>query len=312
MKSPRLLWILLIAAAAHPLDAAQATLSASTLTATIGEQVELRLIARSLETVAAMKVSLPAGDFEVIRRYSQPMIRTSEWRTFEQVLTIAFFKTGEFTVGPLTIELLAAKTVVEKEQSNTVTIRILSLLGAADRDIKPLKKPLAIRGNPLHLLKYAAAAGLILLLAVCLLLLKRKRQNNFFSPPTPRPEPEIELELRIRELWQLRLAQKGEYKLFFIRLGKIIKRFLNRCYGFNADDLTSSEVMARLEGGEKDTGLVARFATIFTQADLVKFAEQVPETSAIDSLARDIAMVIEKYKERRNWENEANHVQTGR
>jgi hypothetical protein len=312
MKALRLFWILLAAVAACPLDAAQATLTASTLSATVGEQVELRLIARSLESVDQMKVSLPTGDFEVLRRQSQPMIRTTDWRTFEQVFTIAFFKTGEFAVGPVTIELLAAKTVIEKEQSNAVTIRVRSLLGPDDRDIKPLKKPLAIRGNPLHLLKYAAGAGLILLLAVWLLLLRRKWRKKPSGTETVLPEPEIELEQRVNDLWQRRLTQKGEHKLFFIRLGEIVKRFLSRRYGFNADDLTSSEVLARLGGGEKDMDLVACFETIFARADLVKFAEQVPETSAIDSLARSIAMMIEKYKKRRSLENEANRVQTGR
>ena len=68
------------------------TLSASTLTATIGEQVEMRLIVRSLEAVDDMRISLPAGDFEVIRRHSQPMIRTTDWRTFEQVHDHRFFQ----------------------------------------------------------------------------------------------------------------------------------------------------------------------------------------------------------------------------
>jgi len=307
MKALRLFGILLLAAAARPIHAAQVILSASTLTATIGEQVELRLIVRSLETADEMKVSLPAGDFEVIRRQSQPTIRTSEWRTFEHVITVAFFKTGEFAVGPMTVELLAAKAVIEKDQSNAISIKVRSLLGADDRDIKPLKKPLAIQGNPLHLLKYVAVVGLILLLAALLLILMRKKHEKSPPPEAALPEPELELELRIRELWQQRWTQKGEYKLFFIRLGEINKHFLDRSYGFNADDLTSTEVMARLGSNEKDMGIVACFENIFTQADLVKFAEQVPETSTINALAQNIATVINTYKKRRSL-SEANRV----
>jgi hypothetical protein len=50
---------------------------------------------------------------------------------------------------------------------------------------------------------------------------------------------------------------------------------------------------------------------IFRQADLVKFAEQIPETTVINALADTIALLIGKYKEKRSLENEANHVQTG-
>jgi hypothetical protein len=312
MKTCRLLLSLALLIMPRLINAAQVTLSASTLTATIAEHVELRLIVRSLENIDEMKVSVPAGDYEIIRYQDQPLIKTAEWRTFEQVITIAFFKTGDFTVGPLDIELLSAKTVKEKEQSGTVTIRIRSLLDENDKDIKPLKKLLAIKGNPLHLLKYLAGAGLFLLLGVILLFLKRKMRKKPFHEDLSLPAPEIELELRVRELWQKELPQKGEYKLFFILLGEIIKHFLERVYSFNADDFTSTEIIAQLKSSEKDSDIVVCMEDIFRQADLVKFAKQIPETMVISILAEKIAAMTGKYKKRRSQETEANHVQTGR
>jgi hypothetical protein len=274
--------------------------------------VELRLIVRSLENIDGMNVSLPAGDFEIIGRQNSPLIRTAEWRTLEQVITIAFFKTGDFVVGPLEVELLSAKMVKEKEQSGAITIKIHSLLGATDKDIKPLKNLLAVTGNPLHLLKYCAVIALLLLLGAVLLLLKRKRETKSLHASTSLPEPEIELEINIRELWQKKLVQKGESKQFFIRLGEIIKHFLARMYSFNADDLTSTEIGDRLKSSEKDSAIVLCLDAVFRQADLVKFAEQIPETTAIDTLAEKIAVLIGIYKKRRSLELEVNPVQTGR
>ncbi|MEI6614644.1 MAG: hypothetical protein WCL37_07085 [Chrysiogenales bacterium] len=129
---------------------------------------------------------------------------------------------------------------------------------------------------------------------------------------TSLPAPEIELELRIRELWQQKLPQKGEYKLFFILLGEIIKHFLARVYSFNADDFTTTEINAQLKSSEKDSAIVACLENIFQQADLVKFAEQIPETKVISALAEKITTMTGKYKKRRSLEIEANHVQTGR
>jgi hypothetical protein len=312
MKTYRLLLILQLLTIPRLISAAQVTLSASTLTATIGEHVELQLIVRSLENIDEIKVSVPAGDYDIIRQQNQPLIKTAEWRTFEQVITIAFFKTGDFTIGPLSIELLSAKAVKEKEQSGTITIKIRSLLDANDKDIKPLKKLLAIRGNPLHLLKYFIVAGLILFLGVLLLILKRKMKKNYLPAAAPLPAPEIEMELRIRELWQKKLPQKGEYKLFFILLGEIIKHFLARVYSFNADDFTTTEIIAHLESYEKDSDIVAGMENIFGQADLVKFAKQIPETTVFSALAEKIATLAGKYKKRRSLETKANHVQTGR
>jgi hypothetical protein len=300
MKTCRRLLFLLFLALAQQSAAAQVTLSASTLTATIAEHVELRLIVRSLENIDGMNVSLPAGDFEIIGRQNSPLIRTAEWRTLEQVITIAFFKTGDFVVGPL------------EEQSGAITIKIHSLLGATDKDIKPLKNLLAVTGNPLHLLKYCAVIALLLLLGAVLLLLKRKRETKSLHASTSLPEPEIELEINIRELWQKKLVQKGESKQFFIRLGEIIKHFLARMYSFNADDLTSTEIGDRLKSSEKDSAIVLCLDAVFRQADLVKFAEQIPETTAIDTLAEKIAVLIGIYKKRRSLELEVNPVQTGR
>jgi hypothetical protein len=311
MKTCRWLLVLQLLVIPRLLCAAQVTLAASSLTATIAEHVELRLIVRSLENIDEIKVSIPAGEYEILRRQSLPRIRTAEWRTFEQVITIAFFKTGDFSVGPLDIELLSAKTVREKEQSATLTIKIRSSLGANDKDIRPLKKLLPIKGNPLHLLKYFAFGGLLLLLVALLLILRRKKIKKNTAAAEVLPAPEIELELNIRELWQKKLPQKGETKLFFILLGEFIKHFLERAYNFNANDLTSAEIISRLENSEKDSAIVAGMEDIFRQADLVKFAEQIPEKTIIDALADNIATLIGGYKKKRSLENEANHVQTG-
>jgi len=310
MKTCRRLLILQLLLVPRLISAAQVTLSASTPAATIAEHVELRLIVRSLESIDDISVSIPAGDFEIIRRQNLPRIKTAEWCTFERVFTIAFFKTGDFVIGPMAVELLSAKTVREKEQSGTVAIRIRSLLGENDADIRPLKKLLPIAGTPLHLLKYLAG-GLVLLLAALLLMLKRKKSNAVPAVAAALPDPEIELETNIRELWRKDLPRKGEFKLFFIELGEIIKRFLARTYNFNADDLTSTEVIARLRGSEKDSAAIAGMEGIFRQADLVKFAKLVPEPSSIDSLADEIAALIGVYKKKRILKNEAAHVQTG-
>ncbi len=293
------------------LAAAQVTLSAATTVATIAEPVELRLIVRSLDAVDAIRVNVPNGEYEILHRRSLPMIRTTEWRTFEQVVTIAFFKTGEFSVGPLDVELLAANAVREKEQSGTISIRIRSLLDENDRDIRPLKKLLPIRGQPLHLLKFIAAGGLLLL---ALLLLVRKRRRNKENPGIAlKPAaPEVELELRIQELWRKELPRQGENKTFFILLGEIVKHFLERVYAFNADDLTSSEIIARLHGAEKDSAIVDGMENVFRQADLVKFAEVIPAASQFQVLADQLSTLIGRYKKKRSLESETEHAQAGR
>jgi hypothetical protein len=292
--------------------AAQVSLSASTQNATIAEHVELRLIVRTLENIDEIKVTIPAGGYDIISRQNQPRIQTAEWRTFEQVITIAFFKTGDCTVGPLAVELLSARKVKENETSGTVTIKIRSLLGENDKDIKPLKELLAMRGDPRHLLTYVGGALLLLLLAALgwsLLKRKKKKRQTETVPLLP---PEIELEMRIRELRQKSLLSSGEYRQFFIFLSETIKHFIERAYEFNAADFTTAETVARLKHSEDDREIVNHMEAIFQEADLVKFARQIPEEDAMALVFQRIAVLIEKHKKRRELAMAEAHVQTGR
>lgn len=292
--------------------AAQVTLSASTQTATIAEHVELRLIVRTLENIDEIKVTIPAGGYDIISRQNQPRIQTVEWRTFEQVITIAFFKTGDFTVGPLAIELLSAKTVKENETSGTVTIKIRSLLGENDRDIKPLKKLLPMRGDPRHLLKVAAGVMMLLLLGIMSWLsLKKMKKKRLVAAALLLP-PEIELEMRVRELRQKNLPQLGEFRQFFISLSDMIKHFIERAYEFNAADFTTTETVEQLKNSEKDGEIITHMETIFREADLVKFARQVPEKETVAGIFKKIAALIEKHKKRRALKAAEVHAQTGR
>jgi hypothetical protein len=291
---------------------AQVTMSASTQTATIAEHVELRLIVRTLENIDEIKVTIPAGGYDIISRQNQPRIQTAEWRTFEQVITIAFFKTGDFTVGPLAIELLSAKTVKENETSGTVTIKIRSLLGENDKDIKPLKKLLVMRGDPRHLLIISAGVMILLLLLIMGRLLLKKMKKKRLPETAPLLAPEIELEMRIRELRQKNLPQLGEFRQFFISLSDMIKHFLERAYEFNAADFTTAETVAGLKKSEKDGEIIAHLETIFRQADFVKFARQIPEKEVVAGIFQKIAALIEKHKNRREQAKAETHAQTGR
>jgi hypothetical protein len=293
-------------------QAAQVTMSASTQNATLAEQIELRVVVRADDSVESIRIDVPAGAYEIIGRRPRPQMRADGYKTFEEIITIAFFKTGDFSIGPFAVELLKHRQSAGEEQTGQLTIRIRSLLGENDRDIKPLKELLPIRGDPRHLLPYAAFIVLLILLAAMGRLLLKKMKKKRLPDAVPLPEPEIELEMRVQELRQKNLPQRGEFRQFFIVLSEMIKHFIQRAYGFNAKDCTSAETVAQLKDGEKDAAIVSDLGSIFTQADLVKFARRVPETEAVAEIFHKIAALIEKHKKRREAAAAEAHVQTGR
>jgi hypothetical protein len=292
--------------------AAQVTMAASTPTATIGERIELRVVVRAEAGVEGIRVDVPAGAYDIIGHSRRPTVRAAGESTFEEIIVIAFFQTGDFVVGPFQVELLPRSAGAASEQTGQLAIRVRSLLGENDKDIKPLKELFAIRGNPRHLLKYAAALLLLLLLGALVLLLLKKMKKKRLLETAPPLAPEIELEMRVRELRKKNLPQAGEFRQFFISLSGMIKHFIQRAYGFNAVDCTTAETVAQLKNSENDGEIVAGLEAIFTQADLVKFARQVPENEAVAGIWPMIASLVAKHKKRRERTMAANHVQTGR
>ncbi len=289
--------------------AAQVTLSVSTQAATLAEPIELRVVVRTDAACAGVRISIPPGDYDIISRSARPVLKTAGINTFEEIITIAFFKTGEFHVGPLAVELLPHRGDPGHERTGQLTIRIRSLLTENDRDIKPLKELLVMRGDPRHLLKYAAGVMLLLLLAALGRLWLKKKPLPEAAPWLP---PEIELEMDLRELGRKNLLQQGEFRQFFIILSDRIKHFIERAYEFNAADFTTAETVAQLKNSEKDGEIIAHLQTIFRQADLVKFARQVPEKEAVAVIFQKLAVLIEKHKNRREPVMAEPHVQAGR
>jgi hypothetical protein len=292
--------------------ASQVSLSASTQMATIAEHIELRVLVNAELSVQSVRVQVPSGAYEVIGRSVRPVVRSGEGRTFEEIITIAFFQTGDFVVGPFSVELLPKRDGSTSEWTGQLAIRVRSVLGEQDKDIKPLKELLAIRGDPRHLLPYAAAFLLLALVALVFLLLlkrlKRKRQPQA-SPPLP---PDIELEARVQDLRKSNLLPAGEFRRFFIALSEMIKHFIQRAYGFNAEECTSAETVAQLKNHERDGEIIAHLQAIFEQSDLVKFARRVPAQEEVAGIWPLIADLVATHRKRREQAVEEVDVQPGR
>jgi hypothetical protein len=306
---------LLFLALAIGADAAQATLSSSASTVTIGERVELRVVVRAEPNTRAVRLQVPPGSYEVVGRRSLPAVGSADGSTFEEIVTVVFFQTGDFTIGPFAVELLPAGPGTagrEPESTGQLAIRVRSLLGENDKDIKPLKELMAMRGDPRHLLPYAAALLLLFLLAGLAALLRRRagrRDAPQSAPPLP---PELELEARLHELRKKDFLARGEFRPFFIALSALLKRFIEHAYGFNAEDCTTSETLALLRLRENDGMIVSGLDTILSQADLVKFARRLPGGEELAAIWPRLAAIIGTHRARREQALEAAHVQVRR
>lgn len=282
----------------HLMGETQVLISSSKNLALIGDQINLKVIAKTDSKADKVKILSPRQEFEVISHTSQPRQENNNESVFEENLMIVFFKTGDFEVGPFTVKLLKGDEEVETKETNSIPVKIKSVLTEEDKDIKPLKNPIEIKGNPLYVLKYVLIIlAAILIVIFVIVYVKRKKRKTGRAPEPLLPAVE-EFALKIKELTDLKLMQKGKMKEHFFRLTEIIKHFLNREYGFNAEDLTTFETMLHLDAYEKDSSIRDRMGFVLNTADLVKFAKYVAGSEIIDEIQQKLEDVIGAYRQR--------------
>ena len=69
-----------------------------------------------------------------------------------------------------------------------------------------------------------------------------------------------------------RLVSSGDQKTYYTKLTDTLRRYIEERFGFNAMEMTSSEIIYRLrERG--DQKMIDELTELFTTADLVKFAK---------------------------------------
>ncbi len=207
-----------------------------------------------------------------------------------------------FELGPQDLpELRFAVEGPEGEATVTLPGARVTGVGLADDAAAPESLRLRAPAPPVALLvptlrpllwALAAAAGLVA--AFVLPRLRRARRRAGAEPPPP-PPPDARFARRLDALLARALPERGEARLFFFELSAIVREFLAAATGLPALDLTTAELLERLEreaDPRLDLAALRRFAE---RADLVKYARAgaAPvECAAAVTFARELVRRI--------------------
>lgn len=275
----------------------QVSISVSNNLAFIGDRILLKIIVKTTSDVD--KITLKAGekDFEILDQAPTQKRRQQDYTVFEKSIEVAFFKIGEFNVGPFEIDLKKDEKVIETRETNSVPVTVKTVLKEDDKDIKPLEELIDIKGDPFYILKYVIIA-VVIIVAVILIIWWFKKRRRAPVKVEPALSPLEELEAQIKALYAKNLFEKGKVKLFFIELTEIIKNFLHRTYGFNAEDFTTYETLYELKGREKEVPIIDNMEFLFNTADLVKFARFVPDAGVLGEISGKLENTVGIYKQR--------------
>jgi len=286
----------------------QVSISSSTNLVTIGDRISVKLILKTSIQVPKVNFISKGKDFEIISEKLLPSKIQGDYILFEKNITISFFKTGDFNIGPFIVELIKNGEIIETKQTNSVPIRVKSVLTKEDKSIKPLKDLIEIKGNPFCVLKYVIVFFVFAILVVLIIFLLRRRKGCLFKKQELILSPIEELELRVNELIEQKMFEKGRIKRFFTNLTMIIKHFLSREYKFSAEDFTTYETLLHLKAKEKEALIVDDLEFLFNVSDLVKFAKFAPDSHTFKKTCNKIRDIIISFKKRVIIEDIAQNV----
>ncbi len=276
----------------------QVSISVSDNLATIGDRIRLKIIVKTTADVDKIIEKAAQKDFEILEQRPFQKRKQQDYMVFEKEIEIAFFKTGDFNVGPFDIDLKKNDEVIETRETNSIPVTIKSVLKEEDKDIKSLKDLIEIKGDPFYILKYVIIAVVLIIAVILVILWIKKRKKKAGVVEKPLLSPLEELELRIKELSERKLFEKGKIKLFFLELTQVLKHFLHRTYQFNAEDFTTYETLYDLKRREKEALILNNMEFLFNTADLVKFAKFIPDAEVLGEVLKKIEGTIDLYKQR--------------
>jgi hypothetical protein len=245
---------------------------------TVGDRFDLTL------TVTAPGHSLVTGPlaapdtvgvFAVAREQRKTSSHAGSDRSVYR-LSLAGFKAGRHPL-PRFVFLVQNGAAMDTLTSDTASVTIASVLPATMQDIHPLAPADSF---PNHLL-WIIPLALLLLAALAWLGLRLWRRLRRIQAEAEAPLPPWEEALAALDAMPWReWLEAGQVKRYYYALSQVLKRYMERRFGFDAVEQTTTEILASMRAHR--TPMRDEVARFFSRYDIVKYAKWEPPTAEAD------------------------------
>ena len=198
-------------------------------------------------------------------------VKTAIWQ-FEAMS----FSLGEKEIGPAEVTL----RINGKEQilkSNALKIKIESILGEDDKEIKDIKNNLSVNFPWYYyaiVLAILALIVIVFILIVYLIYLHFRKKSEAQKIPK---EPEEIAQEKLEKLKSSSLLKEGKIRQYYQELSDILREYLEGRYKLQAPDMTTSELYKILKTSNFSQKNVQSIKVLLEKCDMVKFAKFIPE-----------------------------------
>jgi len=199
------------------------------------------------------------------------------------VYNLQFFSLEDIVLDRLNFQLQVDQRDTTL-QSSRVPLFFKTTLAEEDDELRPFKP----------IFDFARSYWIWILLAVLLFILgyylftliKKRTQKNVYIPrpfdSTPFLNPLHELEQSMKEISsQPPPMNEKEFEQFYVQLADAIRLYLKRVYDVPALEMTSGEIIRKLQELRAPSDLIRKVKKVLNDADMVKFAKFNPASDQV-------------------------------
>lgn len=291
-----LFFIVLVVSALRGLAQASVESRIDSMEIFVGQQVHLTLTAHAKRNA---KVEFPrfqpsqylTPGVEVLAgKEQEEQIEDNGFVSRSMVYTLTSFDDTLYYLPPMTV-----KVDGKPYQSKSLALKVLTI----EVDTAHVDKffgPKDVQDNPFQWsdwsLPFWLSVLLLLLMAVCYYLYLRLRDNKPVIKSiriVKRLLPHQKAMQEIEQIKNDKMVTSENSKEYYTKLTDTLRKYIEERYGFNAMEMTSTEIIGKLMAVQDEKG-IGELQHLFLTADLVKFAKY---STLINENDRNLVNAIE-------------------
>lgn len=298
----KLLYIIFFLASAFVMQAqAQVAARIDTASILIGAQAHLCV---SVSAPAQAKVSFPeyksgqqiGKGVEVVESHTDTLSNDDSGLKVERKYTITAWDSGKYVIPALSVKINGK---ANSTQPLTLNVKTISL-GKGENSLRPMHD---VADNPFSwqewLPLYALSILALLLIAVVCFLYIRLKQNKPVINRVKIVKKQLPHEKALQTIASIKAEQldkSEDQKAYYTKLTDALRLYLQERFGINAMEMTSQEILGRLQK-EENQDKMNELREVFETADLVKFAKYATLNNEKDLYLTSVVNFIDSTKQ---------------
>ena len=220
-------------------------------------------------------------------RTTQPKLTEDNRKEISRSYVLEPFLSGEYIIPSMEVTFWkegGEETEAHKIETPEVTVAVKSILPEDMQEVKlnDIKPPVPFPRSYALWIWLGIGLAVVAAIVVAVITIQRRRRGRGEEVWSQRvPAHELAYE-ELRRLVAEDLVKKGEIKVFYQRLSRVIRRYIENRFGLRAPEQTTEEFLTGLEAAQEFPGTYKPLLkTFLNHCDLVKFAEYQPRAEDI-------------------------------